>query len=62
MAGVCAEIVCLVDEKGFDLLKAPVRRLGLPDVPSPAGYALEQYYYPDVKNIIEIIKEMVPNS
>ena len=62
MAGVCAEIGCLVAEKGFDLLKGPVRRLGLPDVPSPAGYTLEQYYYPDVKNIIEIIKEMVPNS
>ena len=62
MAGVCAEIGCLVAEKGFDLLKGPVRRLGLPDIPSPAGYTLEQFYYPDVKNIIAMIKEMVPNS
>ena len=62
IAGVCAEIGCLVAEKGFNLLKGPVRRLGLPDVPSPAGYTLEQFYYPDVKNITEMIEEMVSNS
>lgn len=62
MGGVCAEIGCLVAEKGFPFLKAPVRRLGLPDVPSPAGFTLEQYYYPDVKKITHMIKEMVNSS
>jgi len=49
--GVCAEVGCLVAEKGFTDLRAPVARIGLPDVPAPAGYALEQYYYPDVARI-----------
>ena len=56
--GVCAEIGCLVAEKGFELLKAPIRRIALPDLPHPAGYALEQYFYPDEKSITTAIKEM----
>ncbi len=62
MGGVCAEIGCLVAEKGFSFLKGPVRRLGLSDVPSPAGFTLEQYYYPDAKKITRTIKEMVISS
>jgi pyruvate/2-oxoglutarate/acetoin dehydrogenase E1 component len=49
--GVCAEIGCLAAEKGFHDLKAPVARVGLPDVPAPAGYTLEQFYYPDAARI-----------
>lgn len=57
--GVCAEIGCLVAEKCFRDLKGPVQRVGLPDVPTPAGFALEQYYYPDVKRIGEAIRKTV---
>jgi acetoin:2,6-dichlorophenolindophenol oxidoreductase subunit beta len=59
MGGVCAEIGCLVAEKAFSHLKAPVRRIGLPDVPSPAGFTLEQFYYPNEENFSQVIKEMV---
>jgi pyruvate dehydrogenase E1 component beta subunit len=34
MGGVCAEICCIAAEKGFADLKAPVRRVGLPDIPA----------------------------
>lgn len=57
-AGLCAEIGCLAAEKGFHDLKAPVRRIGLPDVPCPAGFTLEQFYYPDVNRITSVILEM----
>ena len=60
MGGVCAEIGCLAAEKWFRHLKAPVRRIGLPDVPSPAGYALEQHYYPSVDRMVAAIREMCP--
>ncbi len=56
--GVCAEIGCLVAEKGFEYLRAPVSRIGLPDIPTPAGYALEQFYYPDVDTISRKIKQI----
>ncbi len=57
--GLCAEIGCLVAEKGFADLKAPVRRVGLPDVPTPAGYTLEQFYYPDTARIAAVARELV---
>jgi len=57
--GVCAELCCIAAEKGFDLLKAPVRRVGLPDVPTPAGYTLEQFYYPDAGRIAAVTRELV---
>jgi pyruvate/2-oxoglutarate/acetoin dehydrogenase E1 component len=57
--GLCAELGCLAAEKGFAHLKAPVVRIGLPDVPSPAGYALEQAYYPDAARIAEAVRALV---
>ena len=59
MGGVCAEIGCLAAEKWFHHLKAPVCRVGLPDVPTPAGYTLEQFYYPDAQKISAVVREMV---
>ena len=49
--GVCAEIGCLAAEKGFRRLEGARRRVGLPDMPTPAGYTLEQFYYPDAARI-----------
>jgi pyruvate dehydrogenase E1 component beta subunit len=57
--GVCAEIGCLAAEKGYRDLRAPVRRVGLPDVPTPAGYTLEQFYYPDAARIVRAAREIV---
>jgi acetoin:2,6-dichlorophenolindophenol oxidoreductase subunit beta len=62
MGGVCAEIGSMVAEKGFSFLKGPVRRLGLPDTPSPAGFALEQHYYPDENKISRLIIEMLEKA
>jgi pyruvate dehydrogenase E1 component beta subunit len=57
--GVCAEVGCLAAERGLADLKAPVARVGLPDVPTPAGYTLEQYYYPDVARIAAAATKLV---
>ncbi len=57
--GVCAEIGCLAAEKGYADLKAPVCRIGLPDVPAPAGYTLEQFYYPDAARIANAVRALV---
>lgn len=56
--GVCAELGCVAAEKWFSHLKAPVRRIGLPDLPAPAGFALEQLYYPTSKGIADSIRQM----
>ena len=57
--GLCAEIGCLAAEKGFADLKAPVVRIGLPDIPTPAGYTLEQFYYPDAGRIADAARRLV---
>jgi pyruvate dehydrogenase E1 component beta subunit len=53
--GVTAEISALAAEKAFRFLKSPVCRVTCPDLPTPAGYSLEQAYYitkEDIKNAI----------
>lgn len=57
--GVCAEIGCLAAEKGFSHLRAPVARVGLPDIPTPAGYTLEQFFYPDAGRIAAAARSLV---
>lgn len=56
--GVCAEIAALVAEKGFAFLKAPVRRVASPDVPTPAGYTLEAAFYPGMLEIVTAAREL----
>jgi pyruvate dehydrogenase E1 component beta subunit len=57
--GLCAEVGCLAAEKGFAHLKAPVARVGLPDIPTPAGYTLEQFFYPDAARIAAAARRVV---
>jgi pyruvate/2-oxoglutarate/acetoin dehydrogenase E1 component len=59
MGGVCAEIGCLAAERWLEYLKAPVRRIGLPDIPTPAGFTLEQFYYPDAERIAAAMRDLV---
>lgn len=56
--GVGAEIAALAVEKEFASLKAPVKRIGLPDAPTPCAEVLEKYYYPNSQDIIRTINEV----
>ncbi len=57
--GVTAEIAATVAEKGFGLLKAPIRRVTCPDLPTPAGYTLEKEFYPGAADIAAAARELV---
>ena len=57
--GASAEISAVVAEKGFDYLKAPIRRLASPDIPTPASYVLEAKFYPGKNEIINCVREIV---
>jgi pyruvate dehydrogenase E1 component beta subunit len=57
--GLCAELGCLAAEEGFAHLKAPVVRVGMPDIPTPAGYTLEQFIYPDAARIAAAARRVV---
>ncbi|OGH56866.1 MAG: acetoin dehydrogenase [Candidatus Lindowbacteria bacterium RIFCSPLOWO2_12_FULL_62_27] len=49
--GFSAEIAALAAEECFGALKAPIRRVTLPDVPTPTTSALEKIYYPGALDI-----------
>ncbi len=57
--GVGAEITAMVIEEGFDLLNAPILRVGAPSVPIPCSLALEQFYLPGVQSIKSAIREVL---
>ncbi len=57
--GIAAEISASVTEKAFRYLKAPVKRVTLPDVPAPASSALESAFYPRAEEIVSAVKKLL---
>ena len=53
------EVAALVNEKAFDWLDAPVKRLGAPDVPMPYNDALEFSVIPNQAKIIEAARALL---
>jgi pyruvate dehydrogenase E1 component beta subunit len=56
--GVTAEIAARLQEKAFDYLDEPIRRLGAADVPVPFAPSLEDLTIPSTDRIVEIVREM----
>jgi acetoin:2,6-dichlorophenolindophenol oxidoreductase subunit beta len=53
--GAAAEISAVIAEQGFEYLRAPIRRVTLPDIPAPASRTLELAYYPRSAEIVEAV-------
>ncbi len=60
--GYAAELSVLVTEHAFKYLKAPIKRITLPDVPAPASHSLEKAYYPTHEQIAALIKESLASQ
>lgn len=58
-AGVAAEIVATVSDEAFDALRAPTRRVCLPDTPAPTSAALERVYYRHAPEIVAAVKSVM---
>ena len=56
--GVAAEIAAQIQERAFDYLDAPVKRLSGVDVPMPYAQNLEQLAIPDVPQVVAAVKEV----
>lgn len=57
--GFSSELSAFVSEAAFGLLKAPVARVALPDLPAPAARTLEEVYYPKVGDIVGAVKRVI---
>jgi len=57
--GVAAEISAMVSENGFEYLKAPIKRLTLPDCPAPASAELEKVFYKYSGDVVGAVKQIM---
>lgn len=57
-AGYGAEIACRLAEADPGLLRAPLRRISFPDLPTPASPVLEEAYYPGAGHIAQAVREI----
>ena len=57
-AGVGAEISAEINERAFDYLDAPVKRVSGVDVPMPYAKNLERMAIPDVEQVIAAVREV----
>lgn len=57
--GAAAEISAMAAEQAFSSLKAPVKRVTLPDVPTPCSPVLEDAFYIGHEDIAKAIREIV---
>ena len=57
--GLAAEISAMVSESVFEYLKAPIKRLTLPDCPAPASAELEKAFYKYSGDVVEAVKQMM---
>ena len=60
--GLAAEIAALVSENVFEFLKAPIKRVTLPDCPAPASSVLEEAYYPGAETIKKAVLQVLRKS
>jgi pyruvate dehydrogenase E1 component beta subunit len=57
--GWAAEACAVVLEEQFEALKAPARRVTLPDAPAPTSRSLEDVYYIGAKQIVAAVRTVV---
>jgi 2-oxoisovalerate dehydrogenase E1 component len=58
-AGFGAEVAAVVAEEAFLSLDAPIRRMAIPDVPTPYNVALMNAVLPQVDSIAETMVELI---
>lgn len=56
---VAGEVVARVSMELFGALKAPPRRIALPDAPTPTSYALTREFYPGAEEIARAVGQML---
>ena len=56
--GIAGEIAAIINERAFDSLDAPIKRVSGADVPMPYAKNLENLAVPDVARIVAAVREV----
>lgn len=62
LCGFASEVAALAAEKAFADLRAPVRRIALPDSPAPVSATLERAFYPSASTIVKVAMALLGKS
>ena len=57
--GIGAEIVSILQEKAFDYIDAPIKRVGAAQAPAPYAGALEKSGLPNAQQVIDAVREVM---
>ena len=57
--GAATEIAARVADEGFEFLKAPIKRVALPDCPAPMSNPLENAYFRRAKHIVAAVEDIL---
>jgi len=55
--GIASDVAALCVDRGFHLLRAPVKRVTAPHAPAPFNKALEEAYMPSAAKIVAAVRE-----
>jgi pyruvate/2-oxoglutarate/acetoin dehydrogenase E1 component len=56
--GIGGEIAAMISEEAFEWLDAPVLRLASIDTPVPYSPPLEDYYLPQVRDVVDAARKL----
>jgi 2-oxoisovalerate dehydrogenase E1 component beta subunit len=56
--GIGGEIAALIAEEAFEWLDAPVIRVASIDTPVPYSPPLEDYYFPQTKDVVDAARKL----
>ena len=57
--GAASGIAGMVADRGFDLLKSPIARVGRPDTPVPASPEMEAFLVPDDAHVTAAVRRVM---
>jgi len=56
--GFAGELAALIAEEAFEDLDGPIRRITAPDTPVPFSTPLEEFFLPNVQDIVRVAREL----
>ena len=56
--GFAGELAALIAEEAFDHLDGPIRRVTAPDTPVPYSPPLEEFFLPNVSDVVRVAREL----
>ncbi|HLQ77188.1 MAG TPA: alpha-ketoacid dehydrogenase subunit beta [Terriglobia bacterium] len=58
IGGFAGELAAVISEEAFDYLDGPIRRITAPDTPVPFSPPMEEYFLPQVSDVLRVAREL----